>query len=177
MEEKTGNMNLSLPEDIMIAHLCADIPGEPDKLELFRAGFMAGKYATKLKDIFLYLPINQIQVNIFQEILEERTRQDKKFGENRDQDHMLWLTILAEEFGEVANAILEKKDRNELNKEIIQCAAVAVAWIENIYRRAHIEVQNQFKEEIEKHGKSVIQPIVEDYPIPELPDCPQEAKK
>lgn len=39
--------------------------------------------------------------------------------------------ILAEEAGEVAHAVLEKDDEN-LKEELIQVAAVAVAWLESI---------------------------------------------
>lgn len=39
------------------------------------------------------------------------------------------LGILAEEFGEVANAIIERDDAN-LTTELVQCAAVIVAWLE-----------------------------------------------
>lgn len=39
--------------------------------------------------------------------------------------------ILAEEAGEVAHAVLEKDDEN-LKEELIQVAAVAVAWLEAI---------------------------------------------
>lgn len=41
------------------------------------------------------------------------------------------LTVLAEEFGEIANALLEN-DTENLYTEIIQTAAVAVAWAESI---------------------------------------------
>jgi len=49
------------------------------------------------------------------------------------------LAVLAEEFGEVANAVLETSygaDGDEhLREELIQVAAVAVAWVEAIDRR------------------------------------------
>lgn len=38
-------------------------------------------------------------------------------------------TVLAEECGEVARAVLDKND-NQLRDELIQVAAVAVAWLE-----------------------------------------------
>ena len=166
MDENIRKIDLSVSEEFMIMGLCSDVPEDYDKLGLFRAGFMAGKYAEKLRDIFLHLPNSQIQVDIFQMILEERTRQDIKFGADRDQDHMFWLAILAEEFGEAANAILEKKGSSELTNEIIQCAAVSVAWVENIRRRTIIQEQNKVNESLK--GKSVIPSVVEELPMPEV---------
>lgn len=43
--------------------------------------------------------------------------------------------VLGEEYGEVGNALLEQRDRaGELRAELVQVAAVAVAWIEAIDR-------------------------------------------
>ena len=77
------------------------------------------------------------QRRIFNRISEERAKQDTKWGERNHNDYM-WLTILAEEMGEAAQAALRPLDDNEaisgtnelLDDEIIQCAAVAVAWLE-----------------------------------------------
>lgn len=66
---------------------------------------------------------------VFGLIANERMRQDAKWGSDRHLDNMLWLTILAEEFGEVARAILENKG---LFDELIQVAAVAVCWLEQM---------------------------------------------
>ena len=67
---------------------------------------------------------------VFDLIRAERARQDAKWGANRHLENTLWLTILAEEFGEVARAILER-DPNLVN-ELVQVAAVAVCWLEMI---------------------------------------------
>lgn len=90
------------------------------------------------------------QINIFGEIMEERQRQDRKFGSNRSHTPAEWLMILGEEVGEVNKAALEAhfgyplsadregtpKERVELHfkeyrKELIQVAAVAVAMLES----------------------------------------------
>jgi hypothetical protein len=42
------------------------------------------------------------------------------------------LAVLTEEIGEVARAILEHDDPAHLRQELIQTAAVAVAWAESI---------------------------------------------
>jgi len=65
-------------------------------------------------------------------IRDERARQDRKWGE---QDHSpeIWLAILLEEVGESAKATLEGQ-RDELLKELVQVAAVACAFYENVQR-------------------------------------------
>jgi NTP pyrophosphatase (non-canonical NTP hydrolase) len=72
------------------------------------------------------------------EVIDERTRQIKKWGIQL-HDHSTWALILGEEVGEVSQAILNqlhdgitKENAAELKKEIIQVAAVAVAWLECI---------------------------------------------
>lgn len=67
-------------------------------------------------------------------ILAERRRQDRKWGPDRNLSHLEWFTIMSEESGECAKSILET-DFENLEKEIIQVAAVAVAWFECILRR------------------------------------------
>ena len=81
------------------------------------------------------------QGRIIQEILEERKKQDKKWGE---QNHtpMEWLPILMEEVGEASKAALEPYFRtayphfyrtapnSKYRKEIIQVAAVTLAMLE-----------------------------------------------
>ncbi len=65
-------------------------------------------------------------------IRAERKRQDEKWGEQNHQDQK-WLTILLEEFGELAEAILNEPERGV--EELVQIAAVSVAWLEAIERR------------------------------------------
>ena len=61
----------------------------------------------------------------FAEVSVERKRQRKKWGEQTHSPEK-WLTILLEEVGEVANALLED-DMEGFHKELIEVAAVAVA--------------------------------------------------
>lgn len=72
-------------------------------------------------------------VDSLQLIMEERRRQDKKWGEQNHSD-LYWLGILTEELGELAKAIIENKPTNfdygEVNRELTQVAAVALAWME-----------------------------------------------
>lgn len=64
----------------------------------------------------------------------ERDRQDAKWGGipglDRRDDHT-YAAVLGEEFGEVCKAWLER-DVAALREELIQVAAVAVAWVEEI---------------------------------------------
>lgn len=75
------------------------------------------------------------------EVRRERTRQHDKWGEQNHDDGW-WTAILAEEVGEAAQAALQahfpddgSKTLDDLREELIQVAAVAVAWIEAIDRR------------------------------------------
>lgn len=76
--------------------------------------------------------------DVLLEVLEERHRQDQKWGE---QNHAPgpWMLILAEEVGEVARAALanifaEANDAQSVRRELIEVAAVAVAWAQSIDR-------------------------------------------
>jgi NTP pyrophosphatase (non-canonical NTP hydrolase) len=73
-------------------------------------------------------------------ILLERERQDAKWCRGYDEaGNLIWaddetsaekkLTILMEEVGEVARAILERDPYN-LREELVQVAAVAIAWLQ-----------------------------------------------
>lgn len=72
--------------------------------------------------------------HILREVFTERDRQDEKWGgvpgiERRD-DHT-YAAVLTEEVGECCKAWLER-DVAALRVELVQTAAVAVAWIEEI---------------------------------------------
>lgn len=77
--------------------------------------------------------------SILKEVAQEREKQDSKWGE---QNHApcLWNGILLEEVGEVSKEVndhtFEGKGINEMREELIQVAAVAVAWIECLDRNA-----------------------------------------
>lgn len=79
------------------------------------------------------------QAKIIQEIWLERSRQEKlknegKFEYTCASPEASWfhkLTVLAEEFGEVAHAVNED-DIQSLKEELIQTIAVSVAWLESL---------------------------------------------
>lgn len=64
------------------------------------------------------------------DIQAERDRQDVKFGSQRLLSQEVWLRILVEEVGEVAEAINDHDDGN-YPVEVIQVAAVCVAMLES----------------------------------------------
>ena len=74
----------------------------------------------------------------FRDIVEERRNQDKKWGEQNHDDY-IWHAILTEEIGEVSQAILHDRfggaAAGTVRTELVQVAAVALAWIECIDRR------------------------------------------
>lgn len=81
---------------------------------------------------------------IFKEIKLERRHQDAKWGDQSSKPDILWNAILGEEAGEVQKAALEAEYPGahrevdpmiELRRELIQVAAVAVAWIEALDKR------------------------------------------
>lgn len=63
----------------------------------------------------------------------ERTRQDKKWGE-QNHDVFKWITILVEEVGEAAEAALCQRSES-YREEMIQVAAVAIAAVESLDRQ------------------------------------------
>ena len=75
---------------------------------------------------------------VFDLIRDERKHQNIKWGEQNHDDYK-WLAILAEEVGELAEAILHDefggKARGHAHTELLHVAAVAVQWLECVGRR------------------------------------------
>lgn len=86
---------------------------------------------------------------VMHKITKERHRQESMIQSGKiigdvkepEESETLKLTILAEEFGEVANAVLEcsgeRPTREHMLTELIQVAAVACAWAESLERELH----------------------------------------
>lgn len=74
---------------------------------------------------------------VMNDVWAERERQNRKWG-IQHHAYPYWLTILVEEVGEVAQAMqkgsvaYKSSDANDLYKELIQVAAVAVAIAEHV---------------------------------------------
>lgn len=69
---------------------------------------------------------------VFADALSERLAHDIKWGETCDHSPGRWLAVLTEELGEVATEMLESEDTDGLYRELIQLAATALAFAENI---------------------------------------------
>lgn len=73
---------------------------------------------------------------ILQDVLNERNRQNIKFGSNRNHHPFLWNTILSEEVGEAAEASLDIEFKgasiDNYRKELVEIAAVAIAAIQDL---------------------------------------------
>ena len=67
-------------------------------------------------------------------IMLERVAQDAKWGRQNHDDY-IWLAILMEEVGEAAQAILQEQGAERVREELVQSAAVIVAWLEAMDRR------------------------------------------
>lgn len=78
---------------------------------------------------------------ILSRIAIERKRQDELWG-IQNHDPYKWLTILIEELGEVSQDFLKSRPI-EAMEEMIQSAAVIVAWIECTQR----QLQESFTED------------------------------
>lgn len=78
--------------------------------------------------------VRPLRGSIVLELGIERARQDAKWGGvpgvDRRDDHT-YAAVLGEEFGECCKAWLER-DTAQLRVELIQTAAVALAWIEEL---------------------------------------------
>lgn len=70
------------------------------------------------------------QDEVIQSVLLERYRQNKKWGPEtwKSPIHVKYI-VLAEEFGEIAEAILNH-DKKNLKEELVQVAAVCFKWLE-----------------------------------------------
>ena len=76
-------------------------------------------------------------IAVADDILDERTKQNIKWGK-QNHPYTVWLAILMEEVGEVAQAMQvnrswgKKSDAGDLYNELVQVAAVAVAIAEQV---------------------------------------------
>lgn len=78
----------------------------------------------------------------------ERDRQATKWGRDHwwgrgdcssaGVDPMVKAAVLSEECGEVSRAVLDM-DPSQLMDELVQVAAVSVAWLEYLFREAGVE--------------------------------------
>jgi hypothetical protein len=94
---------------------------------------------------------SQEQLLATQAVLDERDRQDSKWGSQRHLSDREWLTILVEEVGEAAKDILDEKP-DGLKTEVMQVAAVALAWLEALTtKQGHVLIEPVTKSVRERH--------------------------
>lgn len=82
----------------------------------------------------------QLMIDVSDDVMLERERQNEKWGVQRHENPGKWLAILGEEFGEACQAAMgplelgtvKDTDAQDLYTELIQVAAVACAWAEQI---------------------------------------------
>ena len=79
----------------------------------------------------------QIDQRVLDAIVKERQRQIDKWGRYKDMPPPVWLMVLGEEFGEACAAAHDTLyddgntgDEDHLDAELVQVAAVAIAWLE-----------------------------------------------
>lgn len=81
---------------------------------------------------------NEWTEDALRDIIDERERQDEKWGADRNLEPGIWLGVLGEEYGEACQAALHAifggPKAAGLREELVQVAAVALAWIESIDR-------------------------------------------
>ncbi len=85
------------------------------------------------------LPITGDRLSTYALVMDERVRQHEKWKDSEDgdcsspnMDNLFRLGVLMEEVGEVAKALIERDDLAHVEEELVQVAAVCVAWIEGL---------------------------------------------
>lgn len=71
------------------------------------------------------------QAHAIERIRNERDRQDRKFGPpNLTPPQDRWMTILTEEYLELARALNDREPAWRVQEELVQVAAVCTRWLE-----------------------------------------------
>jgi NTP pyrophosphatase (non-canonical NTP hydrolase) len=112
---------------------------------------------------------------MLQRVRDERQRQIAKFGDQRQNDNMEWTAILAEEMGEAAKAALDSRPgtrtgyatEDELQNELIQTAAVAIAWAEALEAKFAVKFREDQRNQKRKLLSAPRQRIVEANVLPD----------
>ena len=78
------------------------------------------------------------RAQVIEHVLGERERQELKWGDQVKNSDELWTVIALEEFGEVGREVYDH-DLPKAYMELIQLAAVCVAWAEALQRRGVLD--------------------------------------
>ena len=91
-----------------------------------------------MKGLEEFIRVPSEMVDTIQSLVQERKRQDSKWGIQNHEPHK-WNTILMEEVGEVAKSTFELSHTDDavdhLIEELIQTGAVVIAYIDYLKRR------------------------------------------
>ena len=68
--------------------------------------------------------------DIYDLINRERHKQTDLYGNQMDKSNGRWLPVLVSEVGEVADNLSKNIDQELLKHDLVQVAAVAIAWLE-----------------------------------------------
>lgn len=101
----------------------------------------AGNITDRERRLYIALATALERLDRVKPILDRRKQQDEKWG-IQSHPNEWWYPILGEELGEIGKAMLEGHfdypDANEegIRHEVIDVAAVALAWLEDIDKQA-----------------------------------------
>lgn len=104
-----------------------------DLLEEHPVGEVFGKMGMADMDAFRRNHVDQEQSSVLAMIQDERSRQTEQWGTQESLSSATWLAVLTKQVGDVARALLKGRDGprlRDLEHELIQLAATAVAWVE-----------------------------------------------
>jgi len=93
-------------------------------------------------------PHSSDRKSLVDRILEERRKYDGEYGPDVHHSPGRWLSASMEELGEIARALHDGKMKN-LPVEIVQLAALCLAWLEDIQRYG-VEPMEQIAKEVER---------------------------
>lgn len=96
---------------------------------------MSNESATAYDWSLMHRALQDVGVERFHQELQTGVKFDQTCAAPTEPPYRA-LAVLGEEFGEVARALLEGKGDGELRGELVQVAAVAVAWVEAIDARS-----------------------------------------
>lgn len=83
---------------------------------------------------------NARQAEVLWDIMAERRRQDAKWGANRKQAPEIWMAILMEEVGEVAETILAERPLGTWDESVLTAIALIGRAAKGLLNRDHAEI-------------------------------------
>lgn len=75
--------------------------------------------------------MRMMSMKVFEEIEKERAKQHLKFCYKPIANSTETVSIMGEKFGEICHAVNQNLGEEETRKEVVQLAAVCIAWLDN----------------------------------------------